>query len=138
MILYDLKCERDHHFEAWFRDSAAYDEQAAAGEVHCPLCGGTRIAKAPMAPNLVGRKEETAASAAAIGEAIRMLHKMREEVEKNCEHVGPRFAEEARKIHYGEVEKRNIYGEATSEEAGELREEGIEFGEIPWLPRRNA
>ena len=63
---------------------------------------------------------------------------MRENVEKNCDFVGDRFAEEARKVHYGEVERHNIYGNATREETRELRDEGIEFGQIPWLPPRDS
>ena len=65
------------------------------------------------------------------------LLQVRAEVEKNCEHVGDRFADEARKIHYGESDKRGIYGETTDEEAEALAEEGIEFGRLPWIPRGN-
>ena len=66
------------------------------------------------------------------------MGELRAHVEKNCDYVGPAFAEEARKIHYGETEKRNIYGEASSEEAESLKDEGVEFGRIPWLPREDA
>jgi hypothetical protein len=66
---------------------------------------------------------------------VALLQRLRAEVERNCDHVGPRFAEEARRIHYGEAEARGIYGEATDAEAEELREEGIEVARLPWVPR---
>ena len=70
--------------------------------------------------------------------AMRALREVQNHIEKNFDHVGPRFAEEARKMHYGEADRRSIYGEATSAEAKELRDEGIEVGQIPWLPRHNG
>ncbi len=151
MISFDLRCAAGHVFEAWFPDSAGYDEQRRGGKLCCPVCGGGRVEKALMTPNLAhGAKASQAGDAAAdtardsagamagdkeaTAKTVKMLVKMREQVEKNCDHVGDRFAEEARKIHYGEVDKRNIYGRATGEESQELKDEGIEFGEIPWLP----
>lgn len=139
MIVYDLKCKKGHVFEAWFPSSAAYDRQAAADEVVCPICGSRKVSKAPMAPNLapsVGKARAGAADQAA--EAMRELRQLRENVEKNCDYVGDRFAEEARKIHYREADPRNIYGETTTEQAKELKEEGVEFGVIPWVPRHDA
>jgi len=138
MILYEVVCDRQHSFEAWFRDSATYDAQVAAGEVACPVCGSTDVHKALMAPRIASRKPsaETAAAAKPGGvdaEKVRaVLHALRETVEKNCDYVGDQFAEEARKIHYGETDSRGIYGETTAEEARELREEGIEFMSLPW------
>ncbi len=136
MILFDLKCAHDHPFEGWFPDSKAFERQRRGDEIRCPVCGASDVEKALMAPNVAtskrkeaGREEQKAAAAMA------MLSKMREHVESNCDYVGPEFAEEARKIHYGETEKRDIYGEATDGDAKELEEEGIEFGRIPWLPR---
>ncbi|MBM3570162.1 MAG: DUF1178 family protein [Alphaproteobacteria bacterium] len=134
MIVFDLKCRKDHRFEAWFPDSAAYERQVKAKKVACPECGATKIAKAPMAPAL--KRSESDIRAAA--EARKMLVKMREQVEKNCDYVGPQFAEEARRIHHGETDARNIYGEATAEESKALREEGVDFGEVPWIPRGDA
>ena len=133
MIVFDLRCGDGHCFEAWFRDGATFDAQAAAGEVACPVCGDTGVAKAPMAPN-VARK----ARAREAEQAARKLWALREHVEKTCEHVGERFPEEARKIHYGEVDQRNIYGQASAEEACELHDEGVEFGALPWMPRRDS
>ncbi len=142
MIAYDLKCTRGHVFEAWFRDSAAFDGQRRSGRVPCPVCGDKKVVKALMAPTVArGGEEKNGGEPCAAGEkeatahGLKMLFKLREEVEKHCDPVGDKFAEEARKIHYGEVDKRNIYGQATTEESQELRDEGVEFGEIPWLPR---
>jgi len=149
MILYNLCCSADHVFEAWFKDSAAYDEQAAAGEVLCPVCGNASVAKAPMAPRIArgggaGDKEivpdpapQTYTNTRA-AEMRRMLTELRRHVEENSDYVGDKFAEEARKIHYGEKEERNIYGEATEDQAEELSEEGVKIGRIPWLPRTDS
>ena len=147
MIVFDLKCRKNHVFEAYFADTAAYEAQAKGGEIACPVCGDSRVAKAPMAPNIaVGGGGERKApprrpgppSAPEVAQAVTTLRKMRSFVERNFDHVGGRFPEEARKIHYGEVERRNIYGDATREEVVSLEDEGIEIGEIPWVPRHDA
>lgn len=156
MILYDLKCRKDHVFEAWFRDSAAYDEQAAAGGILCPICGTKKVEKALMAPRLskAGRARDEAGESAAgtdrevatravketaeAAELIGQLRALRRKVEENCDYVGGAFAEEARKIHYGEEDPRSIYGETSDEQAEELREEGIDFTRIPWAPRHDS
>jgi hypothetical protein len=138
MILFELKCSSDHHFEAWFRDGAAYDAQAAAGGITCPECGDTRIAKAPMAPRIARRDAGEEQARATRSAVMRQLAELRQSVEKNCDYVGPRFAEEARKIHYGETDPRGIYGEATPTEAEALNEEGVAFQRVPWLPRANS
>lgn len=130
MILYSLRCGKEHRFEGWFRDAAGYDAQAAAGEIECPRCGDTHIAKAPMAPQIAPRRQPADPSPI---EIRRKLKELRSFVEGNCEHVGDRFAEEARKIHYGEIEKRDIYGAATDAEARELKDEGVPFSRIPWI-----
>lgn len=174
MILYDLKCSQNHAFEAWFKDSATFDAQAAAGDVTCPLCGDGDVHKALMAPKIgkrreaeerpgaevvpvqesrdVGREESGQVRAdvpepqgargevlaAAQAELMQTLRRVRREIEEKCDPVGDRFAEEARKIHYGEVEARGIYGQATREEAEELVEEGVEIAAVPWLPREDG
>jgi hypothetical protein len=135
MILFDLRCAKDHVFEAWFRDNAAYELQARAGKVGCPTCGSRKIEKAPMAPRIgkaPGRPSPEQVQA--MSEMRRQLVELRTKVEANCDYVGPRFAEEAKAIHYGETEKRDIYGEATDDEARELKDEGIGFARIPWVP----
>lgn len=139
MIKYQLKCDQAHEFEAWFQDSATYDRQAARRQIHCPFCDGTKITKAPMAPNLARSSSERVSDEARMAaEARRMLIELREHVERNADFVGKEFPEEARRIHYGDAEQRNIYGEASPEEAKELLEEGIEVAAIPWLPRGDA
>ncbi|HYD99545.1 MAG TPA: DUF1178 family protein [Alphaproteobacteria bacterium] len=133
MILFNLRCGAGHEFEAWFRDGATYDAQAAAGEVGCPVCGDSHVAKAPMAPRIAKSRGEDRPRAVA-AEVMQKLRELRRHVEQNAEHVGDRFAEEARRIHYGETERRDIYGEATDSEAEALAEEGIGFARIPWVP----
>jgi hypothetical protein len=136
MILFELRCSQGHAFEAWFRDGAAYEQQAAAGAISCAVCGDGSVSKALMAPAVAtGAAKLDPEQAAA---AMRGWRKVQEHIEKNFDHVGPRFAEEARKMHYGEVEKRSIYGDASTSEAKELRDEGIRVGQIPWLPRQDS
>jgi hypothetical protein len=135
MILFDLRCKDGHAFEAWFRDSAACEDQVAARDLACPVCGSAEVSKALMAPAVNSRPKIDAAQAA---EAMRLWRRVQNHIEKNFDHVGGRFAEEARKIHHGEAEKRSIYGEATKAEAKELRDEGIAVNQIPWLPRHDA
>jgi len=139
MIVYELKCDLGHGFEAWFKDSAAFERQQAAGEVLCPACGGSKVSKALMTPNISVKKAAAPVLDDDGGRASRaMVDRLREEVEANCDYVGPKFAEEARRIHYGEVGERNIYGEATLKEAKELKDEGVEVAPIPWMSRHDA
>jgi hypothetical protein len=139
MILFDLKCAGDHVFEAWFPNNAAYEKQAKAGVVSCPDCGSRKIEKAPMAPR-IGKASKPAATAVATEhtEIRKQLMELRSKIEANCDYVGGKFAEEARKIHYGETERRDIYGEASDDEAKALHDEGVEFARIPWLPRQDS
>jgi hypothetical protein len=137
MIRYNLRCDRDHEFEAWFRSSGDYDRAAKAGGNVCPVCGSTEIEKALMAPAVAGtRKAETVSLAApdprraALREALK---EFRKKVTENADYVGDKFAEEARKIHFHETEPRGIYGEATIEEARKLAEEEIAFQPLPSL-----
>ena len=140
MIVYRLTCANEHEFEAWFRDSAACDAQVAAGRVVCPHCGDNSVRKSLMTPNVAPRGADSAADAppARRAAAMRELRELRRKVEENCDYVGPRFAEEARRIHYGETGSHAIYGEATPEDARALADEGIEFGRIPWAPRLDS
>ncbi len=135
MILYELRCGSDHSFEAWFRNSEAYEQQHAASQVSCPTCGSTEVAKAPMAPR-IGKSDRTSP------EQVRMvmskIAELNKHIAETCDYVGNDFAEEARKIHYGETEHREIYGEATPKEAAELRDEGIAVASVPWLRRSDS
>ena len=151
MIRYTLNCDKGHTFESWFANSAAYDKQAKRSLIACPVCDSTKVEKAIMAPRLSRSEapDEPAKPAAAPPpapsapvavmspperELRKKLKELREHIVKNADYVGPRFSEQARKIHYGETERRSIYGEATPEEAKELDEEGIAFAPLPVLP----
>ncbi len=137
MIRYALTCENGHDFEGWFSNSAAWESQVAEGRLECPACESVRIDKAPMAPNLAkgeGKNEGEIEGNKAFEAVREMVRKVRSHVEKTAEYVGDRFPEEARKIHYEEEEKRGIYGEASAEEADELREEGVDVYPLPTLP----
>jgi len=161
MISFDLRCGNDHVFEAWFANSSAFESQREAGEIACPVCGDHDVAKALMAPNVstvaagntdraeaddVGEtKQPEAPSVPAANatneraaELMEIAKALRAEVEKSFDYVGGEFAEEAKKIHYGEADHRNIYGEMTPDEAVDLKEEGVEFGVLPWPSKGDA
>ncbi len=149
MIRYALRCERGHEFESWFQSSSAYDSQHKRGLVACPRCESTKVDKAIMAPRIAGKRKSKAAEApvAPIGNApnrlvmspqerelVTKLRELRDHVTKNADNVGKKFPDEARKMHYGDIEQRAIYGEATSDEAGALIDEGIDVAPLPVLP----
>lgn len=143
MIRFALTCAAGHEFEGWFASSAAFDQQRAAAELACPICGDTSVDKAIMAPAVSrSRASEPASSERPSPEQIArflaMARALREYVERNFEHVGSRFPEEARKIHLGEAEARDIYGEASGEEVRELLEEGIAIQPLPWVPKLDS
>lgn len=130
MIAFDLRCDQDHTFEAWFQDGEAFETQKERGLLTCPVCGSNNVRKTPSAVAVctrsVGKDGDT--SEAALNE---MLNKIYTVVKKNTEDVGTAFAQEALKIHYGVTENRNIRGVATPEEEKTLKEEGISFMKIP-------
>jgi hypothetical protein len=155
MIRYNLVCARSHEFESWFANSAAYDKQAKRGLVACPVCGSTKVEKAIMAPRLARADQPIDVSVAPAAPAPELapaaptpvamispqerelrskLKELRDHLTKNAENVGRQFPETARKMHYGELEHRSIYGEASPQEAKDLHEEGIEFHPLPVLP----
>lgn len=131
MIVYSLACTKGHSFEGWFKDSAAFDAQAAKGELVCPVCNSKKITKAPMAPAVSGTKSKGEVSAGELRKMRQFMTGLRKYVEENAENVGRDFPEEARKIHYGETEERPIYGEASLEEAKDLIEEGVGVAPLP-------
>lgn len=141
MIRYSLSCNAGHDFEGWFAGSEAFEAQQAKGSVACPACGSTSVDKALMAPAVAtSRKKDSMRLAANMPdqqEAVAVLRKLRHHLTENADYVGPKFAEEARRIHYNEVEKRGIYGEASTEDAHALAEEGIEFHPLPMLPEEH-
>ena len=144
MIRYALCCEAGHTFESWFNNSAAFDRQAARGLVACPMCGSAKVEKAIMAPALSGEREaapptepENTPVAIVSKEEVEVrkkLKELRDHIVKNADYVGQKFPEEARRMHYGEIEHRSIYGEASPESASSLADEGIEFHPLPHLP----
>jgi hypothetical protein len=157
MIRYTLVCDREHNFESWFANSAAYDKQVKRGLVACPICGSSKVEKAIMAPRLARSGKpidvppappaapvpatapaDTPAPVAMMSPQERefrgKLKELRDHLTRNAENVGRKFPDEARKMHYGEIDHRSIYGEASPQEAKDLHEEGIEFHPLPVLP----
>lgn len=142
MIRYDLICDQGHPFDGWFRDSAAYDQQAQGGFVSCSVCGSAKVEKQLMAPGLPVKSNRKAQAPQTMvaspdpraAQMMALMRELRKQVEANADYVGDKFAEEARKIHYKEAEKRGIYGEATPDDAKALIEEGIEVHPLPRLP----
>ena len=164
MIKYQLICDLTHEFEGWFQASAAFDAQAESGFLRCPLCDSDQVKRALMTPNLASPKRRNAIESPladpapkpanptpaqqlappikseqvqAFGAALAKLRQLQQKRTKDCRDVGENFAEEARKIHYGEAEAEGIYGQATPEEREALDEEGIAVVEMPWLPKDN-
>lgn len=162
MIRYKLICNKSHEFEGWFRSSDDYQRQAKRGLVDCPECGSRQVRKALMAPSVARRDKGRSTSgrdearqapapqqpvtvanavsaehqdfAARRREILAMMRKLRSEVLANSENVGDRFPEEARKMHYREVEPRAVHGEATASEVKELLDEGVDIYPVPQVP----
>jgi hypothetical protein len=152
MIRYSLRCERGHGFESWFQSSAAYEQQEKRGLVNCPSCGSAKVERAIMAPQIVSKKgrDIAAPTPAPVAEAAApastpllmaqerelraKLKELRDHIVKNADNVGERFPNEARKMHYGDIEHRPIYGEASPDEARALIDEGVEVSPLPVLP----
>ena len=157
MIRYNLRCERGHTFESWFQSSSAYETQEKRKLVNCPACGSAKVERAIMAPQIVSKKgRDNAAPAPAVPtdvaatevatqgstpllmaqerELRAKIKELRDHIVKNADNVGERFPNEARKMHYGDIEHRPIYGEASPEEARSLIDEGVEVSPLPVLP----
>jgi hypothetical protein len=157
MIRYNLRCERGHAFESWFQSSAAYESQEKRKLVNCPACGSAKVERAIMAPQIVSQKGRPSAEPAPAAttsttttevttpastpllmaqerELRAKLKELRDHIVKNADNVGERFPNEARKMHYGDIEHRPIYGEASPDEARALIDEGVEVSPLPVLP----
>src|SRR5580698_1187686 len=156
MIHYNLRCAKGHAFQSWFQSSSAYESQEKRGLVNCPVCGSAKVERAIMAPRIVGKKgraqvasepapastEVTAPSTASSTpllmaqerELRAKLKELRDHIVKSADNVGERFPNEARKMHYGDIEHRPIYGEASPDEAKALIDEGVEVMPLPALP----
>lgn len=167
MIKYQLICDQSHEFEGWFANSAAFEDQQKSGFLTCPSCNSASVKRALMAPNLASpktRKSDLAAvsespaspppagsapsapaptanlppeAAAQMHQLMGEMRKLQAKIRSECRDVGDNFAEEARKMHYGEAEAEGIYGQATPEEREALDEEGIAVMDMPWLPKDN-
>lgn len=167
MIHYQLRCDQDHGFDGWYKDSVAFDKLAKAGLIDCPVCGSSGVSRALMAPAIAKQRGQApAADGAAPGtevvpaapaappnslpgtpqaaagpmpaQVMALLQRMRAEVERNCDYVGADFAEEARRMQRGESQRRGIYGEASDGEAEALSDEGIDIARLPWVPRADG
>ena len=157
MIHYNLRCKKGHAFESWFQSSSAYEAQEKRELVSCPICGSTKVERAIMAPRIASKKgrDNTASESLPVpapaaevippssptpllmaqdAELRAKLRELRDHIVKNADNVGERFPNEARKMHYGDIEHRPIYGEASPEEARSLIEEGVEVSPLPVLP----
>ena len=153
MIRYNLRCDKGHAFESWFQSSSAYESQEKRKLVNCPSCGSAKVERAIMAPQIVSHKkgrnsaEPTPAPSTDVTaptstplmmaqerELRAKLKELRDHIVKNADNVGERFPNEARKMHYGDIEHRPIYGEASPDEARSLIEEGVEVSPLPVLP----
>ncbi len=137
MIRYNLKCARAHAFEAWFRSSAAFDEQRRAGQVACAVCGSAEVEKAVMAPALKAERAAPSLTKPA-SPAEAALTALRRKIETGSDYVGREFATEARRIHDGEKAERAIWGEASLEDARALKDDGIPVAPIPWMRRTDG
>lgn len=131
MIKYRLICDKEHEFDGWFADSAAFDGQKQDGLLACAVCGSYAVSKAIMAPAVPKKANQQKDEAQKIRH---MMQKVSSYAEENFDYVGADFAEEARKIHYGESETRDIYGETSLEEAKDLFEEGVPVAPLPGTP----
>jgi hypothetical protein len=129
MIAYDLKCRRGHEFEAWFKNQKTFEKQRKEGLIECPGCGSSKVSMvySSQAIRRSSRRSAPPPSPSAVPEIEAFLN-------KHFEDVGKDFADEARKLHYGDEEPRNIRGETTADEDRELREEGIHYLKIA-LPK---
>lgn len=137
MIQYSLHCAKGHRYDAWFKSAAAFDEQQARGLVTCAVCGDTSVEKAPMAPAVARTDKGKVPLSAAHPDAAKfreLLRAYRQKVMSEADYVGDKFAEEARKIHFGETDPRGIYGEASHEEVKDLLDDGVEFMPLPEFP----
>lgn len=134
MIVFDLRCGKGHVFEAWFGSGTAYDEQAAAGQVTCPLCGDMQVAKAMMAPGIPtkGNRRPDAPAPAAVKQAMRLLAAEQKKALASSQWVGSDFATRARAMHVGDEDTKPIHGQASIAEAQALVDEGVSVAPLPF------
>ena len=138
MISFNLTCSKGHEFGGWFPNSASFEKQVKKKQIACPDCGDTAVSKSVMAPAVTAKSVVREKRKAESAKLRKMLADVRDHVEKNFDHVGDQFPEEARRIYYGESEARDIYGNASDAEADELADEGVPVGRLPWIKRPNS
>jgi hypothetical protein len=151
MIHYALHCAEGHEFEGWFADSASFESQEKRGLLECPFCASKSVTRALMAPSVPKKRQDVVVAkqqapvpvpartgAPVPAQVMAMLQRMRSEIERHCDYVGESFADEARRMHRGEIDPRGIYGETSPEQAEALLDEGIEIASIPWVPRADG
>jgi hypothetical protein len=133
MKVIDLRCHNGHGFEGWFASDEDFLDQNGQRLIACPLCDDSVIVRLPSAPrlNLSGAREPVAPAPPAQPDPQAMWLKAVRHVLAHTEDVGERFADEARRIHYGEVAERGIRGQASASEREALRDEGIEVMPLP-------
>jgi len=138
VIRFNLRCDADHEFDGWFASNEGFDEQKRRGFVTCPHCNSKKIEKSLMAPQVSTGRTKDAIAVSTMDQARKAvfaeMKKLRETVTEKGENVGTRFAEEARKIHYGEADDRLVYGEADREQIEDLVDEGVAIAPLPVLP----
>lgn len=138
MIRYDLICEQGHDFEGWFPNSAGFDQQRSENLLACPECGSSDVRKSLMAPAIGGGPKKESKRAAALSKMRAKMVELRSHVENNFDYVGDEFPEEARKIHFGEVDSRAIYGEASLTDIKSLVDDGVDILPLPADPKTDA
>ena len=132
MLIYDLVCGREHAFEGWFQSAEDYEAQLRQGLLRCPLCDSDEVGRVPSPSHLrTNTNKASPAREEAKARQAQALQQLRDYLQRHSEHVGERFAEEARRIHYGEAEARNIHGTASHAEVAELHAEGIHAVLLP-------
>jgi len=135
MIVFDIQCSQGHVFEGWFDSLESFEEQNSKNLVVCPYCEDTNIRRV-LSPVAMKKLVSETRSAPMPIDYKRLAKEVIDYIHENSEDVGQKFAAEARKMHYGVAEKRNIRGTATPEEEKTLKGEGIEFFKLP-LPRKD-
>jgi hypothetical protein len=137
LIRFSLICDHGHEFDGWFRSNDDFEKQQKRGLIDCPECSSSKVHKALMAPAVSTSRKQEKVALAMSAEQRRIMAEMKalsDKLRENADYVGNKFAEEARKIHFGEAEERGIYGEATPEEAKGLAEDGVPFMPLPVFP----
>ena len=131
MIIYDLHCSQGHVFEGWFPGRQEMEQEKNAGRLTCPMCGTSEIQLLPSGGHFSKSPRDSASAEAEGKSRPSFARKLTDYLEENFENVGPDFAETAFKIHFGEIDPKNIRGSVTPDEEKDLKEEGVEYLKVP-------